>query len=577
MTESANENLGKYRITAELGQGGFATVYKAVDTTLDREVALKVLDPLLLRDETFLARFQREAKAVARLNHPHIVNIHEISEHQGQHFIAMHYLPGPSLAQLVAQQGAMDPAQVVRLAEQVSSALDYAHGQGLVHRDIKPANVLLNERGEAVLTDFGIAKVVGESTVLTRAGASIGTPQYMAPEQWTTGRVDARSDVYALGIMVYQMLTGQVPFDGETSRIMYGHVHEAPPPPQALNPALPPGVGPVLLKALAKDPAQRYGTAGELVTALKAAFAGRVVAEPPTVAMPAHKPAPVPRPKRAWPVHPAIIGGAVAAIAVVVGVILLSRPSPPQSTPEPTSAKVVAAVPTATFTPTPTRRPAATPTRTPTSTPTKTPTPRPTNTPRPTPTQTPTTTPVPASAILYSKDFEDSVADDWKVYVGTWAVDEDKDGNHFWRGTGPENYPQAWLDADYTDWANWTNYAFESRIRFINGAVFICVRADEGGAFYNAYISSNDDWVSFAEYDGGNYNTFGDTGYNIGTGEWYKVRFEIDGDTLRLYINDRLVTTARRSGCERGGVGYYMGGGEEIHFDDIRVWALTPQ
>ncbi|HID63386.1 MAG TPA: serine/threonine protein kinase, partial [Anaerolineae bacterium] len=153
--ESASKNLGKYRITAELGQGGFATVYKAVDTTLDREVAIKILDPLLLRDETFLVRFQREAKAVARLNHPHIVTVHEIGELQGQHFIAMHYLPGPNLAQIIAQQGALDPTEVIRLAEQVASALDYAHGQGLIHRDVKPANVLLNERGEAVLTDFG--------------------------------------------------------------------------------------------------------------------------------------------------------------------------------------------------------------------------------------------------------------------------------------------------------------------------------------------------------------------------------------------------------------------------------------
>jgi pectate lyase len=215
--------------------------------------------------------------------------------------------------------------------------------------------------------------------------------------------------------------------------------------------------------------------------------------------------------------------------------------------------------PTATLAPTATPRP-------PTATST------PTRTPRPTSTPIPIATPVPVSAILYSEDFEAGVADNWTTYAGTWSVVEDG-GNHFWRGTGPTNYPQAWLDVDYTDW---TNYAFESRIRFIKGAVFICVRTDGGSAFYNAHISSSDDWISFADYDGGGYRTFGDIGHSIRTNKWYTVRFEVEGSRLRLYIDDRLITAAHRSSREQGGVGYYMGGGDEIHFDDIRIWALTP-
>lgn len=221
----------------------------------------------------------------------------------------------------------------------------------------------------------------------------------------------------------------------------------------------------------------------------------------------------------------------------------------------------------------------ATPTRAPTHTPRPSPTATrtPTRTPRPTPTPTPTATPVPASAILYSEDFEDGVADNWTTYNSTWSVDIE-DGNHFWRGTGPNNWPQAWLDDELNnsiDFANLTDYAFESRIRFVKGSVFVCVRTDGGSAFYNAYISSGDDRISFADYSDGEYNTFGDTDHSIRTNKWYTVRFEVKSDILRLYIDNKLITLAHRSSREHGGVGYYMGGGDEIHFDDIRVWSLT--
>lgn len=189
------------------------------------------------------------------------------------------------------------------------------------------------------------------------------------------------------------------------------------------------------------------------------------------------------------------------------------------------------------------------------------------------PTPKPTTTPVPESAILYSEDFENGVADGWITYVGTWSVEKEKDGNHFWRGRGPNNYPQTWWN---TDDPRWTDYAFESRIRFVQGSIFVCIRADNGGAFYNAYISSNDDWVSFADYDGKQYQTFGDAAYDISPNKWYEVRFEVKGDTLKLYIDNRLITQARRSSRKQGGIGYYMGGGDEMHIDDIRVWALEP-
>lgn len=157
--------------------------------------------------------------------------------------------------------------------------------------------------------------------------------------------------------------------------------------------------------------------------------------------------------------------------------------------------------------------------------------------------------------------------------VGTWSVGEDANGNRFWRGTGPRDYPQAWLGVDAS---TWTDYAFESRIRFVNGTVFICARTYEhGSAFYTAYVDSGEDWVSFAEYDGSDFLSFGGVGRNIRPDEWYTIRFELKGDSLRLYINDTLAMTGQRQGRVQGGVGYYMGGGEEIHLDDIRIWGLT--
>jgi len=189
------------------------------------------------------------------------------------------------------------------------------------------------------------------------------------------------------------------------------------------------------------------------------------------------------------------------------------------------------------------------------------------------PTPTPTATAVPASAILYSEDFENGTPDGWIVYVGTWSVEEEENGNHFWRGRGPSNYPQAWLSSTG---APWTDYAFETRIRVVRGTVFVCIRADEGAEFYTAYMNSHDGWFSFADYVGREFKPFGGRDYAIATNRWYTVRFEAQDDALRLFIDDRLVGTAHRSSRTQGGVGYYMGGGDEIHFDEIRIWALAP-
>jgi len=213
MSDSAPEKLGKYKIIEEVGRGGFAAVYKAVDTTLDRTVALKVLAPHLLWDPTFVQRFQWEAKVAANLDHPHIVTIHEVSQIEGVYLIAMQFLEGRTLSQILEAEGPLPVSQVQAIIEQIASALDYAHARGFVHRDVKPSNIIVSEDGQATLTDFGLVKA-GEGTKLSTTGVVFGTPEYMSPEQAEGEKLDARSDVYSLGVVLFEMLAGRPPLRG---------------------------------------------------------------------------------------------------------------------------------------------------------------------------------------------------------------------------------------------------------------------------------------------------------------------------------------------------------------------------
>ncbi len=272
-TDSIPKRLGKYEIIGEIGRGGFAAVYEAVDTTLDRTVALKALAPHLLWDPSFPERFQQEAKLAANLKHPNIVVIYEFGKLEGVAYIAMEYLGGQNLAGLVREKGALAPSRILKITSQVASALDYAHSQRLVHRDVKPSNIMVGADDHVTVTDFGIAKAAA-ATALTTTGKIFGTPEYMSPEQaMGTRELDARSDNYSLGVVVYQMFTGQVPFSGETPLgVMRCHADEPPPPPSQINPATPRAVETVLLKALAKDRDERYQRAGDMVLALEEAL-----------------------------------------------------------------------------------------------------------------------------------------------------------------------------------------------------------------------------------------------------------------------------------------------------------------
>jgi eukaryotic-like serine/threonine-protein kinase len=275
---------GRYQLGSLLGVGGMARVYVASDRVLERPVAVKVLSPPYAQDPVFVERFRREARAAARLSHPNIVAVFDSGADADQPYLVMEYVAGQSLAQLLARQGRLAPRRAVELAVEVCAALAAAHAQGLVHRDVKPANVLVDAEGRVQVADFGIVKAAA-ATTLTGTGMVLGTAAYLSPEQAQGGPVDARSDLYSLGCVLYELLCGSPPFgsgaDGSAVAVAARHLHQPPEPPSAHNPQVDASLDAVVLTALAKEPAQRYQSAVELQDALERVLAGDAVAAGP--------------------------------------------------------------------------------------------------------------------------------------------------------------------------------------------------------------------------------------------------------------------------------------------------------
>ena len=259
---------GRYRVISRLGSGGMADVYLAQDQLLGRDVAVKVLHHHFAEDQEFVERFRREASSAAALSHPNIVAIFDRGEWNGTYYIAMEYVAGRTLKTIVREHGALDPATAIEIVVQILRAARFAHRRGVIHRDLKPHNVILDEEGRARVTDFGIARAGASDMTLT--GSIMGTAQYLSPEQAQGLAVTGASDLYSIGVILYELLTGVVPFEGETAvAIAFKQVSAEPAPPSTLNPAIPPSLDAIVLRALAKDPAERYADADELIAALE--------------------------------------------------------------------------------------------------------------------------------------------------------------------------------------------------------------------------------------------------------------------------------------------------------------------
>ena len=317
----------RYRVTEKIGSGGMAEVYKAVDEVLGRTVAVKVLHPRYASDPGFVARFRQEAQAAANLSHPAIVNIYDWGRDDETYYIVMEYVRGTDLKAVIEQQGAVDPLKAAEYASQVCAALAVAHGYDIIHRDIKPHNIVLAADGSVKVMDFGIARA-GNST-MTQTGSVLGTAHYVSPEQAQGRPLGPASDLYSLGVVLYELTTGRLPFDADTPvAVALKQVNEDPVPPRLINPDIPPALEAVILHAMQKDPAARYSSAEEMRADLRRVLGGAAVQPPPAVAaggigetsvMPAvaagSRVRPVPERRKVWP----WIIGAVLLVAAGLG------------------------------------------------------------------------------------------------------------------------------------------------------------------------------------------------------------------------------------------------------------------
>lgn len=362
MSTDAPRTLGKYEIRGTLGRGAMGTVYDGWDPLIARRVAIKTVplpenpDPDTAEE---IARFRREAQAAGRLTHPNIVGVYDYGETEGLAYIVMEFVEGPSLKGLLDKQERFALPDLRRVMEGLLGGLQFSHERGVVHRDIKPANIMLTREGQAKIADFGIARI--EASSMTQAGTMLGTPAYMSPEQFMGQVVDARSDVYSAGVVLYQLLTGERPFDGGLTAIMHKVLNTEPPPPSQLSVTVPAALDAVVQRAMAKRPEDRFPSASAFAEAIRAALEASAAVEaeatiigsapPRPAASPAATPVPPPAPaaKPAASRRPVMLGAAAAVVVMAGGGWFLLRPAAPSAplAPAPLPAKIAESQPTA--------------------------------------------------------------------------------------------------------------------------------------------------------------------------------------------------------------------------------------
>jgi serine/threonine-protein kinase len=592
MQDLIGRNIGPYQIVDRLGQGGMASVYKAVQGSLNRSVALKILPPTLALDPTFVERFRREANAAASMQHPNILPIYDFGQAGDIFYIAMMLVLGGTLRERI---GRLPMSLTARLASQIADALDYAHQRGIIHRDIKPTNILMARDDWAMLSDFGIARIV-EAQGLTSTGTGIGTPEYMSPEQALGRPVDGRSDIYSLGVVLYEMATGRQPFTGPDSfSVVRQHIDTPIPAPSAMNAAVPPAIDAIVAKATQKDPNLRYQTAGEMKAALDrfaggGATAGATApfaAAATQVAAPSRGGTPPPPPP-AGDAPPArggrppwlIIGGIVAALALCVcvgggGAIAFASGLLNGPTPTPTTMVMSTSTPT---------RPAgsSTPGRTATpgapATPTRPPT---------TPTRAVPTT-VPVGNLVFSDDFS-SNRNGWDV------VDNSNVTSYFQNN-------QFHVENHYTTNTNWQTTPRNNRTQYASMAYEVdMIKLDGpddksyGIGFRIAGLDGYDFFIrGNGSYSLGHYSEAlqrsGQDGYdflieptqapagiiNLGNAK-NRLKVVARGPQIVLYVNDRYlneVQATKREFQTTGTIALVVGQDLHVDFTAVRLFEV---
>jgi serine/threonine protein kinase len=578
MSNLIGKSLGRYHILEPLGEGGMAVVYKAYDTRLETDVAVKVIRtenilPSVL--ERSLKRFEREAKSLARLTHPNIVKVTDYGEFEGKPYLVMPYLPGGTLKDRI-KQGQIPWQEAVRLILPIAQALEYAHEHNIIHRDVKPSNILLTEKGQPMLTDFGVAKLfdMDATADLTGTGMGVGTPEYMAPEQWQ-GQVSAQTDVYALGVVLYEMVTGRRPYTAETpAALLIKQTNDPLPRPGSFAPGLPDQVEKIILRALAKKVENRYPTMAEFAAALARSIGGKTIAEaqPPmrvvremaTVQEVASEPTiPIhetsrPHEKKLTRLFWLIGGSVIVFIAILTGVLKGSSITPP-----PTQILTLSKTAPATFLPDSTYTKTATFSPTPGHV-------------------TRTLTPVgdvSLGKVLFKEDFEDGMPTGFRNFNGLWRVIQDGTGN--WVYEVNDDSKEEWYSVMFG--SVWKDFVVEYRIKiisfknWINIGAQLCFRVKNSESLGSAQYN-----LMFVPYGGGLWLGYGDDmandyrmpaakDFDIKTDMWYSVKIEAIGVRIRVFVNEEQELEVYDSGLKSGSMGLRVGPGMVVQYDDIVV------
>jgi serine/threonine protein kinase len=603
------KQISQYKIEEQIGQGGMATVYKAYQSSINRHVAIKILPTQYAQDPNFVKRFEQEARAIAALEHPHILPVYDFGTQDGLTYMVMRYVRGGTLTNLMGTP--LSYERIVRLVSDVARALDYAHKQGVVHRDIKPSNILIDKNGEALLTDFGIAKLIEGSsgaTQLTGSGTILGTPAYMSPEQAKAQHVDGRSDVYSLGVVLYELLTGQQPFQAETPvAVVLKHVSEPLPLPRLVKADVPEPLERVVLKAMAKEPGQRYQTAEEMGQALQAALR-EIENRAATVSVPATTQTPtqsvtnvVPPPaQKKGGLGPLLIGGGAVVALLCLGGVGLAFYGLSSVGDEPTSVAVsktpvsIGLQPTATpTTPPPTATPetvattAAPPEDTPTSQPEETPTAIETTEPEETPTSdTGVVLPDISDNILLEDNFDDN-KNDWftgdqsdeygltsaEFVDGKYRVKQEaKQGVFVWNSLSQTKFLDFMLSIEATPVEHNAAFSYGVTLRENSKGDLYIFEVDTDGN-YGVSVRADGEWKTLVDWT---------QLKAINKDATNQLTVQVSGSSFMFLVNGQLATMVEDDSLKGGAVGvaldlYNEGDKATVDFDNLLVINFSPE